>query len=58
MKNREEVLNVWEGHYGELLNHEGNARDLDLLNYVHEKVNVIEITEGENRDGTKCVVRW
>ena len=43
--NREEVLNVWEGHYSELLNHEGNMSDLELPNYVHEKVNVIEITD-------------
>ena len=28
--NREEVLNVWEGRYSELLNHEGNMSDLEL----------------------------
>ena len=39
--NREEVLKVWEVHYSELLNHEGNMSDLELPNYVHEKVNVI-----------------
>ena len=43
--NREEVLKVWEGHYIELLNHEGNMSDLELPNYVHEKLNVIEITD-------------
>ena len=37
--NREEVLKVWEGHYSELLNHEGNMSDLELPNYVHEKRN-------------------
>ena len=47
MTNREKVLNVWEGHYSELLNHEGNMSDLELPNYVHEKVNVIEITDME-----------
>ena len=68
--NREEVLNVWEGHYSELLNHEGNMSDLELPNYVHEKLNVIEITDmevtrglkgmkkGELPDWTKCVLRW
>ena len=45
MTNREEVLKVWEGHYSELLNHEGNMSDLGLLNYVHEKLKVIEITD-------------
>ena len=45
--NREEVLKVWEGHYSEFLNHEGNMSDLELPNYVHEKVNVIEITDME-----------
>ena len=40
------MLKVWEGHC-ELLNHEGNMSDLELLNYVHEKVNVIEITDME-----------
>ena len=44
MTHREEVLNIWEGHYSGLLNHEGNMSDLELPNYVHEKVNVIEIT--------------
>ena len=39
--NREEVLKVWEGHYSELLNH------------VHEKVNVIEITDMEVTSGLK-----
>ena len=34
---REEVLKVWEGHYSELLNHEGNMSDLELPNYVHGK---------------------
>ena len=68
MTNREEVLKVWEGHYCELLNHEGNMSDLELPNYVHEKLNVIEITDmevtrglkgmkrGEHQDGTKCVL--
>ena len=41
MTNREEVLNVWEGHYSELLNHEGNMSDPELTNYVHKKLNVI-----------------
>ena len=45
--NREEMLKVWEGHYSELLDHEGNMSDLDYLNYVHEKVNVIDITDME-----------
>ena len=45
--NREEVLMVWEGHYSELLNYEGNVSDLELTNDVHEKVNVIEITDME-----------
>ena len=68
--NREEMLKVWEGHYSELLNYEGNMSDLELPNYVHEKLNVIEITDmevtrglkgmkkGELQDGTKCVLRW
>ena len=47
MTNREKVLKVWEGHYSELLNHEGHMSDLELPNYVHEKVNVIEITDME-----------
>ena len=51
--NREEVLKVWEGHYSELLNHEGNMSDLELPNYVHEKVNVIEITDMEVTSGLK-----
>ena len=59
--NREQVLNVWEGHYSELLNHEGNMSDLELPNYVHEKLNVIEITdmqviiglEGRKRESTR-----
>ena len=51
--NREEVLKVWEGHYSELLNHEGNMSDLELPNYVYEKVNVIEITDMEVTSGLK-----
>ena len=51
--NREEVLKVWEGHYSELLNHKGNMSDLELPNYVHEKVNVIEITDMEVTSGLK-----
>ena len=47
MTNREEVLKVWEGHYSGLLNHEGNMSDLELPKYVHDKVNVIEITDME-----------
>ena len=47
MTSREEVLKVWEGHYSELLKHEGNMSDLELPNYVHEKLNVIEITNME-----------
>ena len=39
--NREEVLKVWEGHYSELLNHEGKMSDLELTNYLHKKLNVI-----------------
>ena len=70
MTNREEVLKIWEGNYSELLNHEGHLSDLELPNYVHEKVNVIEITDmevtgglevmkkGEHQDGTKCALRW
>ena len=38
MTNEEEVLKVWEGHYSELLNHEGNISDLELPNDVHEEV--------------------
>ena len=64
------MLKVWEGHYRELLNHEGNMSDLELPNYVHEKVNVFEIMDmevtrglkgmkkGEHQNGTKCVLRW
>ena len=51
--NQEEVLKVWEGHYSELLNHEGNMSDLELPNYVQEKVNVIEITDMEVTRGLK-----
>ena len=51
--NREQVLKVCEGHYSELLNHEGNMSDLELPNYVHEKVNVIEITDMEVTSGLK-----
>ena len=51
--NQEDVLNVWEGHYSELLNHEGNMCDLELPNYVQEKVNVIEITDMEVTRGLK-----
>ena len=50
---REEVVKVWEGHYSELLNHEGNMSDLELPNYVHEKLNVIEITDMEVTRGVK-----
>ena len=50
---REEVLKVWEGHYSELLNHEGNMSDLELPNYVHGKLNVIEITDMEVTRGLK-----
>ena len=65
------MLKVAEGQYSELLNHEGNMSDLELPNYVHEKVNVIEIMymevtrgqkgikkKGEHQDGMKCVLRW
>ena len=45
--NREEVLKVWEGHYSELLNHQVYMSDLELPNYIHEKLNVIEITDME-----------
>ena len=63
--NREEVLKLWEGHYSELLNHEGNMSDPQLSNYVHEKANVIEITDMEVTRGLKgmktgeinCVLR-
>ena len=70
MTSREEVLKVWERHYSELLNHEGNMSDLELPNYVQGKLNVIEITDmevtrglkgmkkGEHPDWTKCVLRW
>ena len=47
MTNGVEVLNVWEGHYCELLNNEGDMSDLYLPNYVHEKVNVIESRDME-----------
>ena len=50
---REEVLKVWEGHYSELLNHEGNMSDLELPNYVQGKLNVIEITDMEVTRGLK-----
>ena len=43
--NREEVLKVWEVTTVSYLNHEGNMSDLELPNYVHEKLNVIEITD-------------
>ena len=33
------MLKVWEGHFYELLNLEGNMSDFELPNYVHEKVN-------------------
>ena len=33
MVHREEVLKVWEGHYSELLNHEGNMSHLELPKY-------------------------
>ena len=55
--NREEVLNVWEGHYSELLNHEGNMSDLELPNYVHEKLNVIEITDMQVTRGLERMKR-
>ena len=41
------MLKVWEGHYSELLNHEGNLSDLEEPNYVRDEVNVIEITDME-----------
>ena len=53
MTSREEVLKVWEGHYSELLNHEGNMSDLELPNYVRGKLNVIEITDMEVTRGLK-----
>ena len=53
MTNREEVLEVWEGHYSELLNHEGNMSDLELTNYVHTKLNAISITDMEVTSGLK-----
>ena len=56
--NREEVLNVWEGHCSELLNPERNMSDLELPNYVHEKVNVIEITDMEVTRGLKGMKEW
>ena len=58
MTNQEEVLNVWEGHSSKLLNHEGNMSDLELPNYVHEKVNVSEITDLEVTRGLKGVNKW
>ena len=48
---------MWEGHCSELLNHEGNMSDLDLPNYVHEKVNVIEIACMEVTGGLKGAKR-
>ena len=48
--NREDVVNVWEGHNTRLLNHEGNISELGLPN---EKVNVIEITDMEVTKGLK-----
>ena len=45
--NREKVLKVWEGHYSEILNHEGNMSYLELPNNIHEKLHVIEITDME-----------
>ena len=41
------MIKVWERHYSELLNHEGGMSDLELPNYVHEKLNIIEITDME-----------
>ena len=35
------------------INHEGNMSDLELPNYVHEKVNVIEIKNMEVIRGLK-----
>ena len=58
MTNQEEVLKVWEGHYSELLNHKVNISDLELPNYVHEKVNVIEITDMEVNKGLKGMKKW
>ena len=43
MTSRGDVLNVWEGNYSDISNHEGNMSDRELPNYVHEKVNVISI---------------
>ena len=51
--NREEVQKVWEGHYSALINHEENMSDLELPNYAHEKVNVIEITDMELSSGLR-----
>ena len=47
------MLQVLEGHYSELLTHEGNMSDLELPNYVHDKVNVIEIMDMEVTRGLK-----
>ena len=51
--NQEDVLKVWEGLYNELLSYEGNMSDLELPNYVQEKVDVIEITDMEVTRGLK-----
>ena len=60
--NREEMLKVWQGHYSELLDHEGNLSDLELPNYVHEKVNVTRGLNGMKKGRapvwTKYVLRW
>ena len=53
MTDREEVLKVWEGHYSELPNHEGNMSDLELPHNIHENLNVIEITDMEVTRGLK-----
>ena len=51
--NREDVVKVWEGHYRELLIHEGDMNDLELSHYVHEKTNVIEIMDMEVTRGLR-----
>ena len=51
------MLHFWEGHYSELLSHEGKLSDLDLPNYVYEKVNVIEIAGMEVTEGLKGMKR-
>ena len=50
---QEEVLNVWESYFKELLNKEGNKNDLELPSYVKGKVELTDITDTEMQTGIK-----